>query len=409
MNTATTLNPEVPAHVPAHLVWDHSLEAFCHELDDPFVAASRLHDGPDIFWATDSGHGRPGWVMTRHALMREAFVDYAHFTSQGGAGIEQLLGVTWRLIPIDYDPPQHTLYRQILNPFFTPAKVGELDEAVRKVCNSLIEPFANTSACEFVSEFATPFPSYVFLALMGMPIERAPQFVAWERGITHGADFAERQAAARAICSYLEGFLAEQRVNPSTDLMTGVIAARIGGRPLSDDEILGMLYTFYFGGLDTVYSTLGFVLRHLATHPELQARLRDDPEILPKAVDEFLRAFSVVSSRRCVTEDFVFHGVQMKRGDLIVLPLYLAGRDPQVHANPHEIDLERDTGGGQPFATGVHHCLGRHLARREIRIALETLLSRFRNIHLPSGGTYAYHSGVTFGVDRLPLAWEPNT
>lgn len=407
MNATGASKPEIPAHVPAHLVWNHSLEAFCHELDDPFVSASRLHEGPDIFWARDSGHMRPGWVITRDNLLREAFVDYAHFTSQGGSGIEHLLDVSWRLIPIDYDPPQHTLYRQVLNPFFTPAKVSELDEAVRKVCNSLIEPLANRGSCEFVSEFATPFPSHVFLALMGMPIEQAPQFVAWERGITHGADLAERRRAARDICNYLEGFLVEQRAHPTTDLMKGMMAARIAGRPLSDGEMLGMFHTFYFGGLDTVYSTLGFVMRHLATHPELQARLRNDPETLPKAVDEFLRAFSVVSSRRCVTEDFVFHGVEMKKGDLVVLPLYLAGRDPKVHANPHEIDLDRNTRGGQPFATGPHHCLGRHLARREIRIALETLLSRLRNIHIPAGETYAYHSGVTFGIDRLPLAWEP--
>lgn len=407
MNTIAPSKPEIPAHVPADLVWDHSLEAFCHQLEDPFVSASRLHEGPDIFWTTDSGHMRPGWVITRDDLLREAFVDYAHFTSQGGAGIEHLLNVSWRLIPIDYDPPQHSLYRQILNPFFTPAKIGELDRAVRRVCNSLVDPFAGRGACEFVGEFATPFPSYVFLSLMGMPIDLAPQFVAWERGITHGVDFEERQAAARAICGYLEGFLAEQRATPTTELMKGIVAARIDGRPLTEGEMLGMLHTFYFGGLDTVYSTLGFVMRHLATHPELQARLRNRPELMPKAVDEFLRAFSVVSSRRCVTEDFVFHGVQMKKGELVVLPLYLAGRDPRVHAHPHEIDLDRDTGGGQPFASGPHHCLGRHLARREIRIALETLLSRFHNIHIPAGETYAYHSGVTFGMDRLPIAWEP--
>jgi len=408
MKTITPPQPKTPAHVPPHLVWDHSLGAFCRELDDPFVAASRLHEGPDIFWATDSGHMRPGWIITRHDLLREAFVDYAHFTSQGGSGIEHLLNVNWRLVPIDYDPPQHSLYRQVLNPFFTPAKVAELDEAVQKVCQSLIATFAARGSCEFVSEFATPFPTYIFLALMGMPVERAPQFLAWEREITHGDSFDVRAAAARAICEYLTGFLEAQRANPTTDLMAGILAARIDGRPLSDNEILGMLHTFYFGGLDTVYSTLGFILRRLATDPALQARLRDNPEVLPKAVDEFLRAYSVVSSRRCVTEDFVFHGVQMKKGDLVVLPLYLAGRDPKVHAAPHDIDLDRETGGGQPFAVGPHHCLGRHLAKREIRIALQSLLSRFRGIHIPAGETYAYHSGVTFGVDRLPLAWEPN-
>lgn len=406
MNTTAAAQPRVPAHVPAQLVWDHSLEAFCHELDDPFLAASRLHAGPDIFWATDSGHGRPAWVITRHALQQEAFADYAHFSSEGGSGFEQMLNVSWRLIPLDYDPPQHSLYRMILNPFFTPAKVGELDAAIRTVCNSLIAAFETRSACEFVSEFATPFPSYIFLALMGMPIERAPQFLAWERALTHGATPGERLGAAQAVCSYLTEFVKEQRANPTTGLMQGIMSAQIEGRPLSDDEVLAMAHTFYFGGLDTVYSSLGFILRHLATHPSLQSQLRERPALLPQAVDELLRAFSVVSSRRCVTEDFDFHGVQMRRGDLVVLPLYLAGRDPQSHPNPHEIDLDRKSG-RLTFASGPHHCLGAHLARREIRIALETLLSRFKNIHIPPGETYDFHSGVTFGVDRLPLAWEP--
>lgn len=407
METVVPARPEIPAHVPAGLVWDHSLEAFCHELEDPFLSASRLHDGPDIFWATDSGHGRPAWVITRHTLQQEAFADYAHFTSQGGSGFEQILNVSWRLIPLDYDPPAHTLYRMVLNPFFTPAKVSDLDAAVRRVCDSLIAAFEHRGGCEFVSDFATPFPSHVFLALMGMPVAQAPQFLAWERALTHGLDPAERVGAAQAVCNYLTGFVRQQRAEPATDLMRGLMAARIDGRPLSDNEILAMCHTLYFGGLDTVYSTLGFILRHLATHPGFQSRLRDNPELIPQAVDELLRAFSVVSSRRCVTADFVFHGVEMRKGDLVVLPLYLAGRDPQAHANPHEIDLNRKSG-RLTFASGPHHCLGAHLARREIRIALETLLSRFNDIHIPPGDACEYHSGVTFGVDRLPLAWERN-
>lgn len=405
MNTIDMSRSDIPGHVPAHLVWDHSLEAFCHELDDPFLAASRLHQGPDIFWATDSGHGRPSWVITRHALQQEAFADFHHFSSHGGTGFEQMLGVSWRLVPIDFDPPQHSLYRMVLNPFFTPAKVSELDAAVREVCSSLIATFEDRGGCEFVGEFATPFPSYIFLALMGMPVERAPQFVAWERSLTHGADAAERVGAAHAVCDYLTGFVKAQRANPTTDLMRGMMAGQVEGRPLTDEEILGMVHTFYFGGLDTVYSSLGFMLRHLATHPELQTQLRVQPELLPQAVDELLRAFSVVSTRRCVTEDFVFHGVAMRRGDLVTLPLYLAGRDPQTHPDPHAIDLARRSG-RLTFASGPHHCLGAHLARREIRIALESFLTRFRDIHIPAGQTYAYHSGVTFGVDRLPLAWE---
>lgn len=404
--TVSTLDapqPNIPEHVPPELVWNHSLEAFNHELDDPFVSAARLHDGPDIFWAVNESYGKPAWVLTRHALIREAFLDYEHFTSEGGSGIADVVeGV--RLNPIDYDPPQHSTYRQILNPLFTPKAVNALDDAVRAVCAALMAKFEDRGSCEFIGEFATPFPAYVFLALMGMPQAMLPQFLAWQDALMRGAPL-ERVTAANAIAGYLRTFIVAQRAEPTTDLLKAMLSAEIEGRPLSEYELLGMLYTFYVGGLDTVYSTLGWTLRRLAIEPQLQSRLRTDPELIPQAVDEFLRAFSVVGTHRKVAKDFVFHGVQMRQGDAVVLPLYLAGRDPQVFANPHEIDLDRKSGGGLAFASGPHHCLGRFLARREIKIVLETFLSRFDDLHIPAGETYAYHAGVTLGVDRLPLAW----
>jgi cytochrome P450 len=404
--TATNTCPSgVPDHVPGELVWDHVLEAFNLELDDPFLAASRLHAGPDIFWATHESYGKPGWVLTRHDLIKEALVDYEHFSSEGGSGISELLGVNWPLNPVEIDPPRHFLYRQILNPLFTPRAVDALDEAVRDVCRALVSEFEGRGSCEFIGEFAIRFPTYIFLALMGMPREEAPQFLQWEEALFRGADLNERVSAGRGILRYLEGFLARQRAQPTTDLLKGIVSARVEGRPLTDEEILGMLYTFYVGGLDTVYSTLGWTLRHLASHPDLQSRLRKNPELIPQAADEFLRAFSVVSTHRKVAKDFVFHGVQMRKGDPVVVPLYLAGRDPQVFENPNEVHLDRRSG-GLPFGSGAHLCLGRLLARREIRIVLEIFLARFDNIRMPPGETYEYHAGVTFGVDRLPLVWD---
>jgi cytochrome P450 len=400
---STAERPQAPAHVPRELFWDHALEAYCQELDDPFLAASRLHQGPDVFWARDSGHGRPAWVITRHHLIQEAFVDWERFTSQGGSGIQEMLGVSWRTIPLDYDPPQHTAYRQMLNPFFTPRAVNAIEAAVREACLSLIATFEDRGGCEFASAFATPFPTYIFLALMGLPKDEAPQFLDWERKMMRSPDPVERIGAAKAVADYLERFVEAQRRRPTTELMKGIVASHIDGRPITGDEILGTLYTLYTGGLDTVYSTLGWIFRHLATHQDLQTRLREAPELLPQAVDEFLRLFSVVSTRRRAAKDFDFHGVTMRKGDLVVLPLYLAGRDPQAHEDPHAFRLDRRSG-RMTFASGPHLCVGAHLARREIRVTLETFLAKFDRIEIPAGETYAYHGGVVFGVDRVPLA-----
>jgi cytochrome P450 len=190
--------------------------------------------------------------------------------------------------------------------------------------------------------------------------------------------------------------------------MEGIMAARIDGRPLDEGEILGMFYTFYVGGLDTVYATLSWSMRYLATRPDFQRYLRKNLDVLPRAVDELIRLFSVVSTQRRVTKDFSFHGVEMRENDLVVMPIFIACRDPEAYTNPHEVDLERSTA-GIAFASGPHTCLGAHLARREIRIAIETFLTRFDEIHIPAGETYAYHAGPTFNVDRLPLAWTPIT
>ena len=403
-NQATASASFAPAHVPPERVWDHSLAQFNSQLDDPFLAASRLLDGPEVFWARDAVQGRPGWVIARHALLQEAFLDWQHFSSEGGMDLTQMLGVKWNLNPVNIDPPRHTVYRRILMPFFTPKATSYMETAVREACDRLIAQFQNRGSCDFVKDFAIPFPSYIFLALMGMPIERVSQFFAWEQSLLRGATIEERVTTARQILAYLEGHLEKQRMKPTTPLMEGIMGARIDGRPLDDGEVLGMFYTFYVGGLDTVYGTISWSMRYLATRPDFQQYLRQHPDMLPRAVDELSRLFSVVSTQRRVTEDFSFHGVGMRENDLVVMPIFIACRDPRAYPNPHEVDLGRKIP-TLAFATGPHTCLGMHLARREIRIALEAFLTHFDDIHIPAGESYAYHAGSTFNVDRLPLAW----
>jgi cytochrome P450 len=387
------------------LVWDHSFDAFTAELDDPYLAISRLQDGPPIIWATDASYGRPGWVVTRQDVMAEVFMDHVHFSAERPGMIADMLGVNLRLNPIEIDPPAHHGFRVILQPFFTPNAVNGLDASVRQACGRLNDRFADKGGCEFIEDFAAPFPSYVFLDLMGMPHDKLQDFLEWENTLMRGVDPMARVAAARSIYRYLEEFLEQQREQPGNDLIKAILAGKFEGRPLSHLEMMGMLYVLYVGGLDTVYSTLGWVMRHLATHPELQDRLRDDPGLLPSAVEEFSRAFPVAVTHRLVTQDYVFHGVALRKGDEIHLPTPLAGRDRNIYADPHVIDIER-----KPrhitFGTGAHLCLGIHLAKREIRIVVEEFLKRFRNIRIRDGETYRFHTGRTFGVDYLPIQWD---
>ena len=396
---------KVPDHVPPELVWNHNFDEFNHELDDPFLSSSRLHGGPGILWARGGLFGEPAWLPTTKVLIEEIFRDTDHFSSDR-CNLPAALGVTWKLNPLEFDPPEHHQYRRILNPFFTPQAVSTLDEGVKQICNELIATFEERGHCEFISEFAEKFPAYVFLDLLGLPRDRLPEFLEWETNMMRGATPQIRLAAMKSVLHYIENFVDEQQKNPQTDLMKGLIGARMeSGRALTRDELLGMCYLFYVGGLDTVYSTLGWVMRHLAMDNALQERLRANPDEMPFAIEEFLRAYPVARPHRQVAKDFVFHGVPMKKGEMVLLPTWLAGRDPEAYDNPHAIEVNRKPR-HLTFATGPHICLGLHLAKRELRTVVEAFLSRFHNIRIPEGESYEYHAGGTVGVDRLPLVWD---
>lgn len=406
MDLTEAARPERPDHVPADLFWDHSLEAFTAELDDPFLAASRLHQGPDIFWARDVVYGRPAWVFTRQALIQEALAAPELFSSVQSTDLSSILGVNWRLTPLEYDPPQHTFYRGVLNAFFTPAAAAALDATIRQTCARLVGRFEARGRCEAIADFAHPFPTLIFLPLLGLPQEESAQLLSWENDLLRSPNPLARLEAAKAIAGYLEAFIDAQRPAPRTELMKGLLSTRHDGRLLADEEVLGMLYTFYIAGLDTLQGTASWILKHLATDRALQARLRAHPEDRPRALDELKRAYSVVSTFRRVAEDVEFHGVQLREGDAVLLPFYLAARDPQAHDRPHEIDPDRQSG-RLTFGGGPHRCLGAHLARRELLAMLDAVLSQLDDFHIPPGESCAFHTGVVFGLDRLPLAWTP--
>lgn len=405
MHAPSPASAQRPDHVPAELEWNHSFPEFAFEGDDPFLAISRLHDGPGIIWSPRAAFDRPGWIVTRYDLISEVFQDYEHFSAERPGLVADMLGEPVLLNPIEIDPPRHHQFRRVLNPFFTPAAIRSFDEPVREICRELIAKFKDKGGCEFIEAFAVPFPSYVFLDLMAMPRELVDQLVAWHNQLMRDPDPMGRVGAARAIYSYLKQHMEAQKAEPSSDFLRAMVTAEIEGRPIDYYELMGMFYVLYIGGLDTVYSTLGWMFRHLAMHPDLQDRLRDHPELLPQAVEEFCRAFSVVVTHRQIRRDFEFHGVPMKAGEEIFMPILLADRDPQVFDHPHEVDVDRKSRHIN-FGTGPHTCVGLHLAKRELRIVMEEFLSAFRNIRIKPGETYKYHTVGTLGIDYLPLEWD---
>lgn len=407
MDGSTTPAIEVPSHVPPHLVRDFRLEALPGvEVDSVQAAADAVRGGPDIFYGLGARRNQGTWVVTRHDLIREVFQDAELFSSHENANFSALVGETWALLPLEADPPHHASWRMLLNPIFAPARMKTLEAEIEVLANQLVDDVLAKGEADFAADFAAIFPIQIFLRLFGLPLEETDNFVAWENDLLHSLTIEGRQRGARAIIGYLREKIAERRANPADDVISYVATTQIDGRPLTDDEALGVAILLYAAGLDTVAAMLGFMFKHLAEHPADQQMLRDEPDLIPNAIEELMRAYPIVVSGRKVTRDVEFHGVQMKKGDVVTLATMLAGRDEREFENPDHIDLRREKVSHITFAAGPHRCVGSHLARRELRIALEAWLTRVPPFRIKPGATAETHGIGVFGVNRLPLVWD---
>jgi cytochrome P450 len=400
---------EAPAHVPRDLVRPWPLESDPETESCPFHAAAKMFDGPPIFYCagTPATAWQPCWVVVPNALQREVLQTTENFLSSGSVTSAEDFGEGIRFIPLATDGAYHSAFRTVLNPLFSPARVNEMEAGVRQLAVELIEKVRADGACDFMEAFGRPFPITVFLRLLGLPPEEMPQFMQWGHWFLHHTSSNEdRIRAVTEIAGYLGRKIAERQANPTKDLIGFAAAAKVDGRPWTAEEILGFCVFFFIAGLDTVASVLGFTFRELARRPELQQRLRDDPSLVNDAVEEMVRAHGVVITARRVIRDCEFHGVAMKAGDLIALPGATASRDPAEYPDPHTIDFARENTRNLSFAAGPHRCIGSHLARREIKIAIEEWIARAPNLRLDPDRRAVTHGSVVVGFETLPLVWD---
>lgn len=408
-NTATTSQwpamGHIPPHVPEELIKPFSFAADPEMSRCPFSATFKLHDGPRIFWNPLNPQFGGSWVPTRAEDIRFILNSPAYFTNKGEAGFSALVGEQWDLIPLELDPPIHTKFRQLLNPLLAPPVVRDMTNGLRERAVQLIDRVKDQGHCEFVSAFGRTYPIGVFMQLMGLPEDLFDTFVAWEYDLLHSHDMGTRAAAAMAIKNFLSDLAAQRRADPTGDLTSFVVGATIDGRALTDDEVMGTLYLLFVGGLDTVAASLGFFFRHLAENPEQQAFLRANPDRIDKAIEEMLRRFSVVTVHRMCKVDVEVGGVQMKAGDWITINDSLGSLDPDEFADPMQVDLDRKNVRHLAFSYGPHFCMGSHLARRELSIALHEWLTRIPAWRLKPGAPIEVHGGL-FGIEHLELEWD---
>jgi len=311
------------------------------------------------------------------------------------------------------DPPEHTKYRQLLNPLLTPGKVRALDPMIREHCVSLIDGFAGDGQVEFNSKFARRFPTIIFMRLMGLPVDEADQLLIWVDDLMHGPAEGEdlesamkRGAkAATDIFGYLTELLAKKRAQPADDFVSYLLTCTVDGRPLDDMELMQISFLLYMAGLDTVAGMLGYVFLHLATHDDDRRRIIDDPAVIPSAVEEFLRYYGIVTPVRVITKDTEVAGCPMKARDRLVLPIGAANRDGREFPDADVFDMDRNPNRHIGFGAGPHRCLGSHLARLELAIALEEWHKRIPHYTVEDPSAIRQHVAGVSGVDRLPLVF----
>ncbi len=351
----------------------------------------------------------PGfWVMTTGELVRDALQRPDLFSSSIVTPMEPDPQYLW--IPEMLDPPLHTKWRQLLAPHFAPKVMERMEGQVRDRCIEIIDTFADRGRCDFLQDFAWRYPTSIFMDLMGLPIDGLEQFLAWEHEILHltfdeDPDRSRAVAAMVAVQGYFAELIENKRAEPGSDLLSAAIGWQIDGEPISEDDLLSFCLLMFMAGLDTVSIQLAYSFFHLATHDADRRRIVEEPAVIPSAVEELLRAYAFVAPGRKVRHDADFHGCPLEAGDRVLLPLCAANRDPGLFPNPEHVDLARSPNSHIAFGLGPHRCLGSHLARRELRIALEEWHRRIPEYRLTEGVDVVEHGGM-FGIDSLSLSWD---
>lgn len=326
---------------------------------------------------------------------------------------EMALGTERPMIPQQIDPPQQTEFRRILDPLFSRKRMLAIESDVRASASALIDRFVDVGECDLGDAFAIPLPCNAFLSLMGLPGEDLDLFLELKDGIIRPQEKVEpensqdyRVASGKQIYAYFENVIDERSANPSEDLMGYLVTAEIDGRKLTRNEILDICFLLLIAGLDTVTATIGCNIAYLAQNPDQRRRIVEDPTKIPGAVEELLRWETPVTGvPRLVKEDVTLSGVKIKKGELAFLLVGASNTDESAFKEPETVDFDRERNIHVAFGAGPHRCLGSHLARMELRVAMEEWHRRIPDYEIKPGETPRYSAGIR-EVRYLPLVWK---
>jgi cytochrome P450 len=358
---------------------------------------------------------RGGYILTSSKHAGYALKHPELFSSKQAF---DLVGSPLPMVPIAFDPPAHSRYRRILQPFFSPRGTAAWQPRVRELVGRLIDGFTSRGECDVVAELAVPLPAEVFLTLFGLPLADRDRLIGWKEGLlaspvlpgTEPQVRPSEQAieAGAELFEYLVNHIEKRRrAQAVTSDLLGQLLADASDERLSDEELLGLSFLFVLAGLDTVTSALSTAFATLAVRPELRGQLAADPALIPAAVEELLRTDGpVVFLPRIAARDVELAGQTIPAGASVQVAIAVANRDPAEHSDPDRVDFCRQER-HLAFGGGPHRCLGAHLARMEMREVLTEWHRRIPEYQLAPGcrPRVPWPTGLV-GLDSLPLVFR---
>ncbi|MDQ3946336.1 MAG: cytochrome P450 [Actinomycetota bacterium] len=309
--------------------------------------------------------------------------------------------------PISIDPPEHGPARRLILPAFSPQAVASHEPFTRELAHRLIDVFAGRGRADAATEYAQQIPPRVIAHLLGVDPAQADTFVLWARGLLEQGltDPEIRWEARRNILGFFSEQVAQRRAEPRDDFISDLLAGDLDGRPVPDDHVIGTCFLLLVAGIDTTWSSIGSALWHLASVPSDRKRLVAEPEVIPTAVEELLRAYSPVTMGRVVTEEVEFNGVTLSPGDRVLLNFPGANRDPEAFPDADQVIIDRRHNRHIAFGVGIHRCAGSNLARMEMNVALSVFLERIPEFSLEDPAAVTWAGGQVRGPRRLPIVF----
>jgi cytochrome P450 len=401
------ISARVPPGCPViHLDASPPLEVGSH-----WQKANELREISPTFFNT---HAQGYWVFTRYDEVREMYQHPEIFSSE--VIIPWDPEPAYRFVPTQIDPPEHAKYRQLISRWFAPNAVKRIAPQAHEIGQRLVSDLISRGECDFVADFAMRMPTEIFLTILGVPGSDVDLFVPWVEDFFagFGGDLDQQDTMVAALGSIrqywvdvLEARRGETQLREN-DFVSHLVHSTVDDEPLGDDLILDILTVLVLAGLDTTRGQLGYLFRHLADHPDDRHRLIAEPGLIPSAVEESLRLYTIIfGDGRIVAQDTDFHGCPLNKGDMVYGLVSGANRDPRVYENPDEFIVDRSANNHLGFAGGPHRCLGSHLARMVMQVAVEEWLNVIPDFEIATEAPLMERGGgAMLTLLSLPLAWD---